>query len=415
VNHFSLLGALLLALAAGAAPAQRSWIVDPLNPAGADFPDLPQALGSPLVVDGDVLVLRAAAGTYSSASTGKGVSIVAPSGATIGSPGQTALTVSSLPAGRHFSLRRVQVGVGYSGYPWGVPLVLNACAGSVHLDDVTIPDVNPGYNFGIAGMSCQNCSAVSVLGCSILGKPAILATNSTLSVNSSTLIGLDAISIFTQNWPSAVALAASGSEVDIALSMLSGGSGVMNQVVQVPSLGSAALAVTQGSLRIGGIHGLLAAGRPVVTEAIPAITLSGMASGSVAIDYRAPMISRNGAPAVLGAPAGSIGVVAALSVSRSISAFAISATVTRQQGDLAVLLAGMPVPPANSPLGREWLDLGTLGWLGSSVIDASMTWTMPISVPNIPTLFGFPVGLQAAVLSPSVLEVTNATVVVLGV
>ena len=413
MNRFSVLGALLLALAARAAPAQRTWIVDPLNPAGADFPDLPQALGSPLVLDGDVLVLRAAAGTYSPASTSKGVSIVAPSGATIGIPGQTAMMVSNLPAGRHFSLRHVEF-VNLGAFQQGVPLVLNACAGSIHLDAVTIGPTWPIQNLGIAGMSCQNCSAVTVQGCHIEGKPAILAMNSMLSVTSSTLIGLDAASSFLLNTPSAPALRASGSAVDIACSVLNGGSANMSPAIYQP--GSAALDVSLGSLRIGGINAILTAGMPsIFAEAIPAVTLSNMAIGSVAIDWRVPMISRNGAPAVLGAPAGAIGMVAALGVFRFSSAFAITALVTRQQGDLAALVAGLPVLPANGPFGREWLDPGIRVWLGTSVIGASTTWTMNISVPNIPELFGFAVGLQAAVLSPSALEVTNATVVVLGV
>jgi hypothetical protein len=411
IRHPSSLGVLLFAAVSTSAVAQRVWIVDPVNAVGAHFPDLPQALGSPLVIDGDVLLLRAPGGTYSSASTNKGVSIVAPAGATIGAGG-TALTVSNLPAGRHFSLRHVQL----NGLPLSVPLVLLSCAGTVHLDTVMIPALGlPVQNGGIAGMSCSGCSAVTVQGCQINGKPAILSTTSSISVTSSILVGTDAGPGDMYISPSGAGVLANGSSVSIACSTVRGGSGT-TAFLNLSTPGSPAMSVSLGSLAIGGnaATSSFTAGMPVGTELIPAIHLFNMGAGSVAIDPRVPMTSRNGAPAIFGAPANSVHTVAALGASRPASFF-VSAKVIRRQSDVVALLVGLPVPPVNGPFGREWLDVGLRWWFAGGVIDATETLNLPITVPYMPLLFGLPVGLQAAVLGGATLEVTNVTVVVLGV
>jgi hypothetical protein len=404
----------MLAVVSTSAVAQHVWIVDNVNAAGAHFPDLPQALGSPLVVHGDVLLLRGP-GPYQTAATSKGVSIVAPGSAIIGQPGNpnTALTVSSLPSGTHFSLRNVVL----AGLPRATALILSACAGSVHLDHVTIVlNGAPVQNAGYAGFQCTGCSAVTVQGCHIEGKPAIQSITSSISVTSSTLVGIDAGPGDMYTSPSAAGLLANGSNVAIACSSVTGGSGAGDGLFNPRQPGSPAVSASGGSLAIGGNASTssFTAGMPVTTELIPAVGLTGMVAGSVAIDPRVPMTARNGAPVIQGAPANSVHTVASLGATRTVPNL-VSVKVIRRQSDIVALLVGMPVPPMNGPFGRVWLDAGIRAWVAGGVIDASETWNQTMLVPNTPVLFGLPLGLQAAVLSATAAEVTNPAVVVVGV
>jgi hypothetical protein len=395
-------GLVALAALVPAVRSQNVWFVDWTNAPGTHFADLPAALGSPSVVDGDVLLVRAP-GSYSAFSTSKGVSILAPLGATIGAAGTT---VSNLPAGSHFSLRNVTV----NGLPLGVPLSFTSCAGTVHLDGVTIPSMGtPGQNQGTPGLSCAGCRAVTVQGCHLAGKPAVFAISSAVSVTSSVLTGVDG----GPNSSSSVAAAGDGlmalqSLVAIADCTVSGGSGAsLFPVMATPA--HSAVSVSGGPLMIAGTaSNVCAAGLRIGQEVVPAVTLTNI--GSVAIDPRVRMVPQ-GAQPITGAPANSVHTVAALAVTRS--ATIVNATVIRRPGDVAMLVAGFSVPPVNGPLGQIWLDTAASLSLGGSVIGASESWTTAITVPASAPL-GLPITLQAAVWNGSALEVTNATVVVLG-
>ena len=158
------LGPVVILLAS--VPAQATWVVDPAGGPGVDFTSLQAAVASPIVVDGDTILVSAPPTMPSETiATAKGLTIVG-----VGAPPMPDVAVSGLPAGRAFRL------VGFTRYePGHFSVNLLSCDGSVHLEDL--------QSIGAGGMSCcsvtaSGCESVTMRGVTTYGDPAVGLTQS---------------------------------------------------------------------------------------------------------------------------------------------------------------------------------------------------------------------------------------------
>lgn len=174
-TRIGLLGAVLAS--AAAACAQSTYIVDRLNRPGTSFTDVPAAEAA--AVDGDTLILRSDASPYSTVTTGKALTIVGdPSGIASFAVNGPAMIVQSLPQGRDFVLRNCQFGTaGTAGTIGSQPLVVAACLGRVHLQQVTVITY-----VGVPGIELYASGYVTMRDCKSTGTPALKSFSSAVEI-----------------------------------------------------------------------------------------------------------------------------------------------------------------------------------------------------------------------------------------
>src|SRR5262249_51967089 len=151
--------------------------------------------------DGDVLIVRA--GTYSGLVTSKGIAVLGAPGATLQPSGGYAVSVqvSSLPAGRTFSLRgfRLLAPTGFKLY---------TCSGTIVIDDVD----DAGGRSYISG--CASVSISRWRSYNNVVEHSIGMDTSKLILSSSSLVGADALQLMLGLVrPGTSALSCSTSEV----------------------------------------------------------------------------------------------------------------------------------------------------------------------------------------------------------
>lgn len=172
--------AAFLFVATATATAQTVHVVDGLNRPGANFTDLPAAIAA--AQDGDTILLRNDGGFYHGATTSKALTITgdSPGLATIAGAGAN-MTITGLPAGRDFVLQNVEFLLG--GQP-GTPLVVQGCAGRVHLVRVNVSAIA-----GTPALDVSQCSAVTVRNGDFQGNPGLRAQNATIAISTSRCMG----------------------------------------------------------------------------------------------------------------------------------------------------------------------------------------------------------------------------------
>src|SRR5262245_55324065 len=154
----------VLTLLALSLPAQQTFVVDASNGPGAHFTDLPPALAA--ANDGDTVVVRA--GTYSRASTTRGIRLLGEPGATIHAEAvspEPALTVSGLPSGREFVMQGFKIRI--DDYANNL-LALRGCLGRVRLDRLS-GDQPSNKLFPAPLVYAENVADLTMAGCSLRG------------------------------------------------------------------------------------------------------------------------------------------------------------------------------------------------------------------------------------------------------
>ncbi len=368
MNHRLLAVTLLLA---GQVFGQRYWIVDSVNPVGADFTDLPPAIAA--AAHGDTILIRASYG-LSGADINKAVNI-----AQLG-PGQGLgllgdLKIHGIPSGMRCSL----LGTGSALISRRVSIDIYDNQGSVVLDRMTA-DVRRISNSAHVVIRVGTSSAIEITNSNValhltnvygnrsIGLPmAIKLTNSILCLNECTIWGSDA------NWTPYP----------------------LCQVIDPPAPGIVAVAsnvyVTGSASPIGGFLRDLVTGCGF-NENAPGFVTTG---GTITVD------SKTIPPIVTGTATVRTQYFPALNLEEFPFADARSVKLTTPgpTGSLVAILASVPMPPVDTGIGLLWLDPACLLTLAVGQIDASGKYSLATTLgPNIPP--GFPVMFQSVVLTP---------------
>lgn len=173
---------LCVGLLASTTMAQRVFVIDGLNRAGAHFTDLPAAEAA--ASDGDVFYLRPDGGVYSAITTSKALTILA-NQASIQVTRTQPFRVTGLAAGRDFVLQRCNMFI--NQVPPAAMVELEQCAGRVHLQQATLANFSGG-----AAVAAIGCVGVTIRDSRLNGLPAVLARNSTVTVSGCQLVGTSA-------------------------------------------------------------------------------------------------------------------------------------------------------------------------------------------------------------------------------
>ena len=363
----------LAALLLMAAPllGQRYWIVDSVNPVGADFTDLPPAVAA--ASHGDTILIRGSYG-LSGTDINKAVNI-----AQLG-PGQGLgflgdVSIHGIPAGMRCSL----LGTSSALVNKRITLDIYDNQGSVVLDRMTA-DVRRISNSAHVVIRVGTSNAIEITNSNVVlqdswvtgnrpaGLPmAIKLTNSRLTINESVVWGSDA------NWTPYP----------------------LCQVIDPPAPGIVAVAsnvyVTGSASPIGGFLRDLVTGCGFNQQA-PGFVTTG---GTITVD------SKTIPPIVTGSATVRTQYFPALNLDEFPFADVRSVKLTTPgpTGSFVALLASVPMPPVDTGIGLLWLDPACLLTLAVGQIDASGKYSLATTLgPNIPP--GFPVVFQSVVLTP---------------
>lgn len=403
----SLLGAVAATLLALAVPAQgRVWLVD--SAGGGDFSDLPAAEAG--AVDGDVLVVLP--GIYSAFATGKGIAVLGQGSVRIlGAVSFGGLVeVSGLPAGRTFSMRNVSV----EHLPLSDGIVLSRNDGRIHLHDVRVaPRANTPYLDLGPALRATSCATVTVDASSLLGNGGVVATDTRLSVSSSTVAGVDARQQLGGQVSSAGAgiIAVRGS-LDLSRSSVRGGNGLTVLLVSKPPGG--AIVATDAALRVtGDASDSLRAGVLVGGAPLAAIHADG---GMLEVDPKVVVQGSQGGPPIAGSASVVTRRIVSLTADGGRFGGLVIGEIVSPAGDLLALLLGLPADPLATPLGTVHFDpASVIGVIDGATQNGNEHFPVRFSFPDLPELRGVPVVLQAVGLHAptSFLELSNPVVLVL--
>ncbi len=159
--------------------AQATWIVDAAGGPGVHFTDLPSAVASATVADGDTILVRT--GPFGEGATpfttSKGLTIVGVGGAVpILTSSNAPIEVSGLPAGSTFRIS------GFSRVADGeLNIRLLNCAGQVHLDALRAREPDMFFPAWPA-ITVLNCSSVTMRDVGTFGAPAVRIDTSTVAL-----------------------------------------------------------------------------------------------------------------------------------------------------------------------------------------------------------------------------------------
>jgi hypothetical protein len=363
---------LLLLLLAAIAPAQgRTWIVDASNGPGTHFTDLPPAVAA--AADGDVLVVRA--GQYAGFRTSKALRVLGASGATVvAAPGQPALEVNGLPAGRTFALNGVTL------VPSPSPLLaLRGSPGRIHLEAVR----HGGFAF--ASVIVESCPEVTIHGWLAGGAARFELTRSSVVLARTALAG----------WPTNGPLPAGSPPIVATLSslwltdcVLTGGASTG------PLPPTAGLQAATCGVRLDGASSV-AAGTTTPSLPLPVPAILAPAS-AIAIDPAVVLTPHHNAPPISGASLVATQRFAALAAPPASLGGMLAPSLRSGPGDAYALVLGLPADSVLTSIGVLFVDLANAVVAGQGVQGASGVTTFAFAVPNDPALRGATFALQAA-------------------
>lgn len=344
---------------AAAGLAQNTWIVDAAGGPGVSFPDLPSAVGSASVVDGDTILVRTGPFGEGAApfTTGKGLTIVGVGGQVpITTSPASPIAIVGVPAGRTFRL------VGFARSSDGaVDVRVQNCAGDVHLESLTAREPDALFPTG-ASIAVDNCASVMLRGLVNFGAPAVSVQASTVALVACQL-GVTAIGL-----GGGQALAATGSTVDVVEPRFD------------PAWGSVAIQSTSSTLRIAGDGAALIRGR-ATAPGTAAIVANG---GAVTIDPAVPLtMTPPAAPPVLGTAAVLFAAVpASWTLDAARPAQPLSIRTTAPAGAAVFQALGAPGPLAATPFGVLGLDpLAPYAFFPVVVVPGTGVVTNVVTVP----------------------------------
>lgn len=381
---------IVVALLGVVAAQGATYVVDRLGGPGTHFTEITTAVAA--VPSGSTLLVRP--GAYAPVLIdGKGIVILCDGGVTAGSASSFApfLCVQNTLPQQPVAVR----GLGTRG-PLGCKLL--DCAGPVTIDGVGAKVAVPWY-FGDA-LHIVNCAQVAIRHCILQGSAACTTSDSSVVFEHCVLSG-DAAA-FQAAYP---ALVATDSAVQAVCTSFFGGRGRTGPPPIVTLPGSAAVVLTNASLRaIGTREQTIQGGLDPTAGQLPAIVGSGAARVG-------PQVAMQGLPLV--------GPQVALTRPTMPGLVCDSAppggtlTVVRR-GALGAfgILAASPWGPSQTLPGIAdaiWVDLGSLTIEAAAVVLAD-PWVVQRAVPNQAALIGTQLVWQTAELMGATIEVSNASV-----
>lgn len=362
--------------------AQTTWLVDPFGGPGVQFTDVQSAVNA--AADGDtILVQQAFLAGATGFTTSKGLTIVGIGG---GVPLDTThldpVRVTGLPATSTFRMsgfRRISNGM--------LHLVVENCAGPVHLDQIVAQENANGPEFG-PSLQVYQSDQVTVRECVLFGGPAVQVDSSRVLLSSCQL-GMTQI-----NLGGGECLTANHSQVEVVAPRFDTGVAV---TAAVQTLNSDLIVAGAASSHIrNGPVGPLSGGYAIVAN-----------GGSVVYDPRIEMsLAFPWGVAIAGTASKSATEVSGTWAQRAPSAPDVTVATVAPAGAFVGMAIGAPRPLASTPLGVLGIDpLQPYGFLPVATAPAGgvVTTTLPIA----PTLtLGTAYAVQAAVLAPGLLELS---------
>ena len=359
--------------------AQTTWVVDAGGGPGVSFADLPTALASPNVVDGDTLLVRT--GPFNEGATpfttSKGVTIVGDGGSVPLYGAVPGIEIVGLPAGRTFRL------AGFTRPQSGELRIRVAnCAGAVHLENLHADE--PGFFFPTnPSIVVDTCASVTLRDVETFGSPAVSIVNSRVVLVSCRL-GITSIGLAGGR-----AVEAVGSAVDVVQP-------------RFEPVGTTAVQAANSDLRIGGDSSALLAGG-TAGAGFAAIEANG---GSVVLDPAVPTPT-TGAPVFVGTAAFTTAPVpGSWTLTRAVAGQPLLLRSTAPSGAAVFQALGVQGPLAPTPLGLLGIDTGVpFVFFPLAIAPASGVVTHTVPVPaTLPA--GQTFSSQAVVWDGSVLQLT---------
>lgn len=366
-----------LLLLAALAPAQRTWIVDNVNPVGADFTDLPPAVAA--ASHGDTILIRGNIGGFSSTDVDKAVHIASTlAGGGVGFRGD--LKIHGIPAGMRCSLQAVMSVV----INRRMSIDIHDNPGSVVLDRMD-GDIRRISNSGQVAIRIGTSGPIEI-------------TSSSVTLQDTNVYGGGGSS----SMPWAIKL--TGSNLTVVDSWIEGGwaTWLPYPSCQVISPATPGIVSIDSNIVVTGVTGRMPVGGLMIDPPL-----------ACNFNYQAPGIDATRGTVTLhaGMPYATK-VVGTATVRTTYSpplllttefyttiARSVRLSVPGPAGSLVAILASAPMPPVETGIGMLWLDPSHLLTVAAAQIDSTGIYSLTTSLgPNIPT--GFPVMFQALMLTP---------------
>jgi len=379
---------ILSCICLGSLPAQKTWVVDASNGAGTNFKDLPAALTA--ARNGDRIIVRK--GSYSVATTSKGLRLIGEPGAILGRTNVVKnFILKDLAKGQRFSMQgfrfegtTVWLGTRYL-------LELRSCKGQVHLADLVVN----GSPLRHQSLYVSACDSVTMHSC--MWKPGAVFENSHVSCSNSSFSGNH-----YPNGSPGVGISCYKSTLELTQCSVQGSNGGGHAPSVAGLRTSFSRLVIRGdkfSRYVGGVYG----------QSFFSPSLQDDGNNQLELD---PSVTIS--PALKGFPKKVVRRMPALTSTGGSLGSSLKVRLYSPKGDLYLLLGSTPMPTLHIPgLGDTWMAAAPLFVIGSGIQGASQVSQHAIPVPKLPALRGAAIVLQAITASSSRVELSNPSVPVL--
>jgi hypothetical protein len=365
---------LLGAVLASAACAQSTYVIDRLNRPGTNFLDLPAAEAAAL--DGDTLILRSDASPYTTVTTSKALTILGdPSGIASFQATGPAMLIQNVAAGRDFVLRNCQFST--FGTTGSQPLVIAACLGRVHLQEVEATTY-----VGAPGIEIYASGYVTLRNCKATGTPALKAQFGAIEVMDSQFTGTAASALTAL--PASPGIRLDGTVANLCNVACQGGLAAGNLP---PAEAMNALSSVVRATGIGVVPRFTAGSYGSSGLATPVSAVAG-SNSQITLDPTVALSPRGGAPGV----ATSLAVIAQAQPALSVTGYSIFGVQFQGGvGAAQVTLIGFPSDRQFLPGigGQLWIDstamfvapgvLGGFGGFTESMLPGHVTLVLQIA------------------------------------
>lgn len=353
--------------------AQTTWIVNAGGGPGVSFLDLPSAVASPSVLDGDTILVQV--GPFGEGATPfvttKGLTIVGVGGQVpIHTDFVNQIAITSLPATSTFRM------AGFTRPTDGeLNFYMQSCAGTVHLENLHAR--SPGALFPPwPSIVIDQCASVTMRDVENFGTPAVQVNVSRVSLVSCRL-GLTSIGTGGGTgltaWSSTVDVVQPWFEPAWALNAL----GASNSVIRIAGDGNARLA--------GGQYA--AGGAPIATAGTTSVTID-PAVPTPTYPPNGPVVIGTATPVYASVPA-------SWTTSAATPGQALSIRSTAAAGAIVFQALGAPGPLAATPLGTLGIDpLQPYAFFPPAIVPNTGAVTNTVGIPS-----ALPLGLAFATQS----------------
>ncbi len=384
--------------------AQKTWIVDQTG--GGHFKTLQAAANA--ASHGDTIYIRAGS-FYRGFQTSKALTVRSAKRLAIFG----AITVSKIPKGRVFSIKKLQL----SG------LILTNNAGGIHVEDIAFWRASPGTKL----CSIRQCQLVTFTNCtSRLGSPfstySSVTQPPTVEIDRSNVTltdcNMQGVSYYFNNfwlWKGSPAIAVSASKLRISGGTLVGGNGTSyTSSANKTTTWNAepAIQLTGGSLMIDEADkARIAAGSINSGNSVQhAIIASGT---KITIDPKVSLTSLNTTLHVKGGTLGRASLQSVLATGAN-SSGQVKTTRYGTAGSISILTLGSPSLPLATPYGELWLGLTPLFFLDPTLLPQSGEKDLSIPVPAKGLPNGLALTFQALEITGTKLHLSLPTTILIN-